>query len=124
MGPCVVGGHALSHNYGSTGIALLGTFTKRGEGGKPGVTPSQAMRSTLIKLLAFECDRHDIGPEGFSDYLLSDGSWNDGLKNVPGHPDCNPTICPGGYVYDQLPQIRDQDLRLQWLRIFGWRRDD
>ena len=32
----VVAGHALSHNYGSTGIALLGTFTKRGEGGKPG----------------------------------------------------------------------------------------
>ncbi len=108
ISPCVVAGHALYHNYGSTGIALLGTFTKRGEGAKPGVNPSIGgpMMTTLRKLLVFECNRHDVGPEAMSDFLRIDSAWNNGLKNIPGHRDCVSTICPGGYVYDKLLTLR------------------
>ncbi len=108
LSPDVVAGHALSHNYGATGIALLGTFTNRGEGGKPGDPPSQAMTDSLVDLLAWECERHDVDPEGASDFLRSDDGWNRGLANVPGHRDCNPTICPGGHIYDLLPELRSR----------------
>jgi hypothetical protein len=103
-----VAGHALSHNYGSTGVALLGTFTKRGEGGKPGFPPSPAMKDSLVELLVWDCERHDVDPEGASNFLRSDDGWNRELANVPGHRDCNPTICPGGHIYDLLPSLRSE----------------
>ena len=102
----VVAGHALSHNYGSTGVALIGTHTQRGEGGKPGVAPTPVSWTALTDVLAFECARRGIDPQGANDFLRSDDAWNRGLANVPGHRDCNPTICPGGHVYDRLGELR------------------
>ena len=107
----VVAGHAVSHNYGSTGAALIGTHTRRGEGGKPGVVPTDASWAALTAVLAFECARRGIDPQGASDFLRSDDTWNMGLNdagldNIPGHRDCNPTICPGGHVYDRLGGLR------------------
>ena len=102
----VTAGHATSHNYGSTGIALLGSFTKKGEGGKAGVQPSQPTLAALVSTLAFEADRNDLAPDGDSHFLLFDDTWNRDLPNINGHRDCTPTICPGGYVYDLLPAIR------------------
>jgi hypothetical protein len=108
LSPGVVAGHALNFNYGSFGSAYLGTCTKAGEGAKPGVALSTAARTSLVDVLAWECDRHDIDPEGVSDYLLSNDAWDRGQPNIGGHRDCagNSTICPGGYIYDQLPSLR------------------
>jgi hypothetical protein len=106
FGPDVVAGHALTHNYGSAGIALLGTHTKAGEGGRPGETLSTDSRATLLDILTWECDRHHIDPQAASNFLLSDDTWNTGLANLCGHRDCTPTICPGGNVYDELPSLR------------------
>ena len=102
----VVAGHALSHNYGTTGVALIGTHTARGEGGKPGVAPTSASWEALIDVLAFECARRGIDPQAGNDFLRSDNAWNRELANVPGHRDCNATICPGGHVYDHLDELR------------------
>ena len=101
----VVAGHALSHNYGTTGVALIGTHTARGEGGKPSVVPADISWSALIDVLAFECARRGIDPQAANDFLRSDDAWNTAFANVPGHRDCNPTICPGGHVYDRLPSL-------------------
>lgn len=106
--PNVTAGHATSHNYGSTGVALLGTFTKRGEGGRPQSPPPTAMKQSLANVIGWECDRHDVDPRTASDFLLFDDSWNRGLQNISGHRDCVSTICPGGHVYDLLPWLRDQ----------------
>lgn len=106
LSPGVTAGHATSHNYGSTGIAMLGTYTKGGEGGRPGASLSTASRTSLVDLLAWEANRHDIGPEGLSDFLLYNDTWNRSLRNICGHRDCVPTVCPGGNVHDQLPSIR------------------
>ncbi len=104
--PGVVAGHALDHNYGSVGIALLGTFTKPGENDEPGVVPSDAMLQALIDVIVWQCQLHNIDPQENSDYLLVTDEWNRGLANIAGHRECNTTICPGGYVYDRLPLIR------------------
>jgi hypothetical protein len=94
----VVGGHATNHNYGSTGIALIGNFQ---EAPLPSV-----MRDRLEEALAFECQLHGIDPLGRSDYLLQNDLWRDDLADVPGHRDCTPIECPGDEVYEQLPRIR------------------
>ncbi len=101
----VVAGHAFDHNYGSFGVALLGTFTKPEEG-EPGVVPSAAMQNALADVLAWECRRSKVDPREASDYLLTTDQWNKNLNNIPGHRDCTHTICPGGYVYERLPALR------------------
>lgn len=106
--PMVTAGHASGHNYGSTGVALLGTFTKRGEGGRKQSPPPATMQQGLANVVAWECDRHHIDPQSLSDFLLFDDSWNRSLENISGHRDCVSTICPGGHVYDLLPWLRDQ----------------
>jgi len=96
----VVAGHAYYHNYGSTGIALLGNFEE--------VTPSDEALAKLQEILVFECGYHGIDPKGASDFLRSDDFWNRSLSNICGHRDCTSTACPGQYLYSQLPTLRDQ----------------
>ncbi len=110
-----VAGHAAHHNYGSSGIALLGTHTARGDGGRPGVPVSDEAYEALVAMLAFEADRNHTDPHASSDFALfnassdpiTDNAWNRGLDNIAGHRDCQATICPGGHVYELLPAIRD-----------------
>ncbi len=94
----VVGGHALSHNHGSTGVALLGTFLS--------ASPSGTMVSKLKDVRAWECSRHGISPEASSDFLKANDSWSRGLPNICGHRDTLPTACPGDAVYALLPGLR------------------
>ena len=102
FGRDVVAGHALSHNYGSPGTAVIGNF----EEAPP---PSDGrMMARLVDLLEWEARLRQIDSHGVSDYLLSNDTWTRGLPNVCGHRDCNATLCPGQYVYDQLPSIRDE----------------
>ncbi|MCH8994018.1 MAG: N-acetylmuramoyl-L-alanine amidase [Chloroflexi bacterium] len=103
----VVAGHALSHNYGSTGVALLGTFCSPDECAG-GADPSEQMVARLKEILVWECTVHQIDPTATSDFLLSNDSWNRGLDNICGHRDCNPTICPGEQVYKLLDTLRQE----------------
>ncbi len=100
----VVGGHALAYNYGSSGIALLGTFCTPSE--CPGGSPSSAMISRLKDVLTWECQQHGMNPKAASDFLLHNGAWHRDLRNVVGHRDVSGTTCPGGNVYALLPQLR------------------
>ena len=104
----VVAGHALSHNYGSAGIASLGTHTSKGEGGRPGDPVTQAAFDKLVELLVWYGNQRGIDSLGSGDFLRSDDTWNRALAHVPGHRDCNATICPGGQLYDLLPSLRAQ----------------
>ena len=96
----VVAGHALRHNYGSCGISLIGNFHVAE------LPYDGRMIGRLLDVLEWESRLRQIGPEGVSDYLLHDNTWNRGLPNVCGHRDCGPTACPGRYVYEQLPSLR------------------
>jgi hypothetical protein len=95
----VVGAHALSHNHGSSGIAVLGTFES--------ASLSTAALSRLRDILAWECSRHGINPQSSSDFLRANDSWNRGLRNICGHRDTLATSCPGSILYALLPSLRN-----------------
>lgn len=99
----VVAGHALGYNYGSVGIALLGTFDE--------TEPGAAALDTLREALAFEAARHWLDPTEEVALLRlgrsGDGDfWRDELAAVSGHRDCVPTECPGDRLYARLPGLR------------------
>jgi hypothetical protein len=118
FGADVVAGHALAHNYGSCGFALLGEFEPGydvANDDEPDLEPPEAMIGKLVDLLAYRAAERFIDPAATSHFLLSDGSWNDILPNVCGHRDCLQTACPGQLVYNMLGSIRSQVAsRLGW----------
>jgi hypothetical protein len=59
----------------------------------------------LIRLLAWKAGRHGTDPEGASPYTGSDGAART-FPNIAGHRDVGSTACPGGRLYDRLPEIR------------------
>jgi flagellar hook assembly protein FlgD len=98
----VVGAHAQGFNTGSTGVAVLGTYTS--------ARISTAARAALVRILAWRLDVAHVDP-------LSKLTWKSGgnpefpagtavnLRAVSGHRDTGPTSCPGGALYAQLPGI-------------------
>ena len=90
----VIGAHAAGFNTGSTGVALLGTFSN-----SPVPPP---MYGSLRNLLAWKLSVHNINPRG---------TVNAGGRTIPtviGHRDVNATDCPGQVPYNTLPQLRNE----------------
>ena len=94
-GSNVVGGHALSYNYGSVGIAVLGNFAS--------VMPQPAVQSSVVSLLASTANYLD--PLGSGYFIDQD------LPNIMGHCDCVATACPGQQLYEMLPALRQRVLK-------------
>jgi flagellar hook assembly protein FlgD len=98
----VVGAHAQGFNTGSTGVAVLGTYSSR--------SISSSAKSALVKLLAWRLDVAHADP-------LARLTWISGgnpkypagssvrLRVVSGHRDTGPTSCPGDSLYSQLSSI-------------------
>lgn len=83
----VVGGHAYSYNYGSTGIAALGDFTN--------TQPTGAMLNSISNMAAFKLYRYGVSPT----------DWRGGIPVVVGHRDVIQTGCPMN-IHDHLTTIR------------------
>ena len=94
----VIGAHARGVNAGSVGVALLGDFSG-------GAEPAPAALDSLVRLLAWKAGRHGIDPEGADAYTAPDGSSHS-FPNLAGHRDVGQTACPGGRLYDRLPEVR------------------
>jgi len=99
-GLTVAGGHALHHNQGSMGIAILGTYTT--------VAPTAAAHAALVRLLAWAAARNGIDPLGQSMYVNPETQVSRYTYNIGGHRDYQATTCPGGVLYAQLPAIRKE----------------
>jgi PKD repeat protein len=97
-GNVIAGGHALYHNAGTMGIALMGTFTS--------VAPTSAARSSLVTLLTWAADEYDINPTGATTYQNPVNGYTRTTHNIAGHRDYNQTGCPGQALYNLLPSIR------------------
>jgi hypothetical protein len=82
----VVGAHSLNHNSGTTGIALLGTFSD--------VAPSSSAHGTLIDLIRWKFKVHGVNP------------FEEPGAHIYGHRDVYQTECPGQAMYDLLPYTR------------------
>jgi hypothetical protein len=82
----VIGAHALNANTGTTGIAMLGTFSF--------VTPSGGALGTLENLIRWKFQVHGVNP------------FDDAAADILGHRDVFPTECPGQALYNYLPFTR------------------
>jgi hypothetical protein len=96
----VVGAHAKAVNPGTAGIALLGDYSG-------GVVPPGPALDGIIRVLAWKAARHNIDPHGTSPFTAKDGSQRT-FPNISGHRDVGETGCPGGRLYERLPEIRQR----------------
>jgi hypothetical protein len=98
----VGGAHAQGFNTGSTGVAVLGTYSTR--------DITTAARSALVKLLSWRLDVAHVDPVRALTFV-SYGSdrFPAGtavrLRAVSGHRDTAYTSCPGTILYGRLGQI-------------------
>jgi hypothetical protein len=101
----VIGAQAGGWNSVSTGIAMIGSYTRS--------RPPAAARAALAKVLAWKLSLAGI-PAGGTIVKESAGGaenrWPSGadvrLSRVAGHRDVDSTDCPGGALYAWLPQLR------------------
>ncbi|GIV96557.1 MAG: N-acetylmuramoyl-L-alanine amidase [Herpetosiphonaceae bacterium] len=97
-------------NYGSMGVALIGTYSSE--------APTSAAQDSLVQLLGWKANQRGIDPLGSSYYYGCDISRYCGnagaiTPNIAGHRDVanNPagyTACPGSSAYSYLPSIRSR----------------
>jgi hypothetical protein len=89
----VLGAHSLNWNTGTTGIAILGTFSS--------VTPSDATLTTLQDLIRWKFKVHGVNP------------FEVDYAHILGHRDTYATECPGQALYNYLPYTRHY-VKLYW----------
>lgn len=110
----VVAAHDFAHNYGSSGVALLGDATAPDW---PMMQPAGPMWENLVAYTTFESVRQFVRPldavagaateqPAASDFLRSDNNWTLRMKNVSGHRETFPTTCPGDPVMALLDTLR------------------
>lgn len=91
-GENVVGGHSYEYAYGSSGISVIGNYQ---EGGVP-----DAAMAGLTAIVAWV--GRDLDPYGAADFF--DAAQ---LPVIASHRDVLPTLCPGDFLYERIPELRD-----------------
>jgi hypothetical protein len=94
----VRGAHVEGFNTGSVGVSLMGNFST--------ARLPPRMRGALVRLLAWEADRHNLAPLGRHVYRNPETGLRRRLQYIAGHRDAGQTSCPGGNLYRILPFIR------------------
>ncbi|HMK91381.1 MAG TPA: FlgD immunoglobulin-like domain containing protein, partial [Thermoleophilia bacterium] len=103
MTHAVIGAQVLGFNSWSTGVSVIGTYSK--------TRPSAAALAALEGLLAWKLDIHHVDPLAAAKILCSTGEkyragqWVT-VPVILGHRDVNYTECPGNALYALLPTIR------------------
>ncbi|MCA1842408.1 MAG: N-acetylmuramoyl-L-alanine amidase, partial [Actinobacteria bacterium] len=100
QGKGVIGAHAREVNPGTAGVAMLGDYSG-------GVVPPGAALDGLVRILSWKAARHGIDPKGATPFTAKDGSQRT-FPNISGHRDVGQTGCPGGRLYERLPEIRQR----------------
>src|SRR5690606_27841518 len=90
----VIGAHAAGYNTGSTGVAVLGTFTD--------TAPSQAALDSVADVLAWKFVVHGVNPDPNATTVRN----GEVLPTVVGHGDVGSTACPGTLLHNKLASIR------------------
>jgi hypothetical protein len=114
----VIGGHAYAWNEGSLGISVLGCYDSGGCS-SPQV-PTAATLDAIADLAAWTSSRRWLDPRALRDF--DNGSSTVTAYVLAGHRDYGNTLCPGGNLYAELPNLRST----AWERLpeydarFGW----
>ena len=99
----VRGAHTLGFNTDSTGVSVIGNYEL--------VAPTEAIIDAVAAVAAWKLDAYGRQPRGTTT-VRSSGSdkYAAGalvkLRVIDGHRDTNGTACPGGRLYERLPDIR------------------
>ena len=92
-GDDVVGAHAGKYNWGSMGVAFIGTHTY--------YAPSKAAQNSMINLLSWKAYQRGIDPMVMSRYFVDKY-----LPTIMGHRDAISTECPGSAAYSLMNYFR------------------
>ena len=94
MDKAVVGAHTYGVNSWTFGVSVLGDFET--------TTPNSSILTALSKLIAWKADIHRFDVVGRP--IINGNEYN----GISGHRDAydNSTLCPGKYLYAQLPSLR------------------
>ncbi len=102
-GEWVVWAHAKRNNTPSIGISLIWNFEN--------VKPTKEAINALVKLSAAIAKKYNINPYSRADYHRDskDAPYIVSSENyvIAGHRDAGITACPGKYLYDFLPYVRE-----------------
>jgi uncharacterized protein with LGFP repeats len=106
----VVGAQAGGFNVPSTGVSVIGDFSR--------VAPPKAAMTALTRLLAWKLSIHGVPATGRTT-VTSGGGSSTGyaagtrvtLQRVSGHRDADLTACPGAALYRQMPALRTRVAR-------------
>ncbi|GAA3802539.1 N-acetylmuramoyl-L-alanine amidase [Cellulomonas soli] len=103
----VIGVHAGGFNTATVGVSMLGDFST--------VTPSDAMRESVARIIGYRLGVYGRNPAGTMSYTTGGGENSRfaagttvGLPVVFAHRDTAFTACPGNAGYAQLQWIRDR----------------
>ena len=97
----VAAGHTKYYNQGTLAISLLGNFDLQ--------APTAAAHASLVRMLAWAAAKYHINPTASGQLYVNPVSGVTGTQpNIAGHRDYAATSCPGGYLYAQLPSIRNE----------------
>lgn len=99
-GNVVAGAHVSGYNSGSVGVSLMGNFVN--------YSLPKTQRASLVDLLAYEAERHDLDPTATHTYRNPDTGTTRLLPVIAGHKDAGDTACPGDRVYSNLDSIRQE----------------
>ncbi len=91
-GANVIGGHAYEYAVGSSGICVMGDFSY--------TDAPQAAKASLAYILAYVTRDLDT-------YATKTFHQRPDLPTICGHRDVVESECPGDYLYDDLPWLRD-----------------
>ncbi|MBA2758834.1 MAG: SH3 domain-containing protein [Chloroflexia bacterium] len=91
-GQNVIGGHSYQFAVGSSGIGTIGNFERD-------VVPDASIAG-LVAITAWV--GRDLDPYATQDLLQAPD-----LPVITSHRDVNATTCPGDFLYNDLPEIRD-----------------
>jgi len=95
-GDVVMGGHSVPLNRHSIGIAVMGNFEES--------SPSLSLINSLSDLIALKTQKFNLDPNG---KFNVDGKTYDVIQ---GHRDNDKTLCPGKYLYEKIPNIKQKVL--------------
>jgi hypothetical protein len=101
----VIGAQAGGFNTESTGVSMIGDFTR--------VAPPKAAMDSLARLLAWKLGIHGVPAIGKTQVTSAGGpstGYRAGTRvtvnRIAGHRDVDQTACPGAALYRRLPALR------------------
>jgi hypothetical protein len=107
----VHGAHTYGFNTDTSGIAVLGTYTRKDQS-PSGVAPTQAALTGVAKVAAWKLSLTGVDPAGKTTLTsnVKDGKYPYGQKvsfyTISGHRDGFATACPVDQLYAKLGAIR------------------